>query len=201
MEDFKKFLYRYGLYDPFNLYKVKEGSAGSPPRLFSTRICKFNNCLNITEYDVREINRFLSLYGQEYYLQNMEWSADLFESSCDEELRNKVTELTFSVPPEERGGPLLFFYHLHTILSMTEDSIREMTNRVRQTKISGIQGENVSKEVSQLRSEIIRLKTIKKLPPDITDKLLQVLQTTSIKEFNEVFKTMQMNERLNDNLR
>ena len=101
-------------------------------------------------------------YGQEYDLQHLEWSTELFENSVDEDLRNKVTEKTFLIREMERGGPLLYYFSIKTILSSTEYSIRSMTTRVAQMKIRDKQGENVSMAVIQIRSEIIQLKTLNK---------------------------------------
>ncbi len=41
-----------------------------------------------------------------------------------------------------------------------------------------------------------RLKTVNKVPHDVEATILDVLQTTSVKDFNSVFKTLQDNRFL-----
>jgi len=49
---------------------------------------------------------------------------------------------------------------------------------------------------SDRRREHDRLKVVNKTPIDVVDKVLDIFQTSSIKDFNTVFKTLKLNVRL-----
>ena len=63
-----------------------------------------------------------------------------------------------------------------------------MERRVTSLKLTDFLGENVSTAVSQLRSAISRLSFLDKLSHDILHKLLDVFQSSSVPAFNDVFK-------------
>ena len=79
---------------------------------------------SVTEIDVRSSNDFFNRYGQGYDLQNIHWSTELLEHSCDQDLLDKVFERLISVPHPERGGPLSFFFAMEEITSSTTDTVR-----------------------------------------------------------------------------
>ena len=55
-----------------------------------------------------------------------------------------------NVPALERGGPLFSKVMMDVINSNTEEAIRTLTLKLSIFKITSIQGENISKAVSQL---------------------------------------------------
>ena len=63
-----------------------------------------------------------------------------------------------------------------------------MERRVTDMTIKEFEGENVSAAVSQLRTSIFRLSLLNKLPVDIVKRLLLIFQTSSVSEFNDLFK-------------
>jgi len=79
------------------------------------------------------------------------------------------------------------------IISNTEEAICALTSRPSAFKVSYIQGENISKPVSQLRGEYCRLIIPNKVPQDISHYLINIFRKTSVKEFNSTFKTMKDN--------
>lgn len=160
-------------------------------KLMDTRKNLFED-QGITENEVRALNEFLNSFGKDYDIQNLEWASDLLENSFELELKDKVNEKMFTVPKTDQGGPLVYYYAMDIIMSTSEDSIRAMISRITRMTINRIEGENISKAVSQLRSAILRLKTAGKTPSDIIDKLLDIFQTSSVQEFNELFKGMKL---------
>ena len=145
----------------------------------------------IKEEQVKISNFYFRLYGQSYDLENLDWSKELLECSCEQSLRDKAEE-RIADSPEFGGGPLYFWHIMNLILSSSEQAATTLTERINSLKIYSIPGEDVLKAVSLLRSAIVRLKHIGKLPLDIRKKILDVLQTTSIKEFNEIFRIMKI---------
>ena len=47
-----------------------------------------------------------------------------------------------------------------------------------------------------MRGALDRLKVVNKTPVDVIDKVLDIFQTSSVKDFNTVFKTLKLNIRL-----
>jgi hypothetical protein len=74
---------------------------------------------------------------------------------------------------------------LQQLVSNSEEAARSLQLRLEHLSIGEIDGENVDKAVSQIRGAIDRLTQIKKLPEDLTRKLLMIFQTTSVPEFND----------------
>jgi hypothetical protein len=87
----------------------------------------------------------------------------------------------------ERGGPLYFYIMVHKILSMSDDTIRLLTDRITHMNIKEDQGEDILKIVTIYRHTLKRLGNVKKVPHDMLTKLLEGLQTTSVDEFNATF--------------
>ena len=91
------------------------------------------------------------------------------------------------IPEGEKGGLLSFYYAVLEITSSTEDAIRTMETRLPSLEITSFQGENVSTACSQIRSVITRLQVLKKLPSDLTTKLLTDFQTSSVAAIHVYF--------------
>jgi hypothetical protein len=109
------------------------------------------NALGATETEVRASNRFYNRFGQPYDIQNLVWSQELLENSCESELRDKVMESLLLVPEDERGGPLYFRVMMGLITSSTAEATRAMITRITTLKIRDIQGEDIDKAVSTIR--------------------------------------------------
>ena len=151
---------------------------------------------SLSEDDIRTSNKFYNHFGQDYDLQNLSWSAELLENSCEQDLLDKISEKPVDVPEAEKGGPLTFYYKMLEIRSSTKDDIRTMEHRLSSLKITSFQGENVSTTCSQIRSAITRLRFLKKLPSDLTAKLLTVFQTSSVAAFNDIFKFLKLQRKI-----
>jgi hypothetical protein len=41
---------------------------------------------------------YYRLYGQGYHLQNLDWSQEMLERSCEDDLRNKILEKSMDIP-------------------------------------------------------------------------------------------------------
>jgi len=56
-------------------------------------------------------------------------------------------------------------------------------------KINKFEGENVMTVVSYLRGAIACLQNVQKLPHDIVSQVCDILQTSSVEEFNKYFES------------
>ena len=84
---------------------------------------------------------------------------------------------------------------MQLITSSSEQAAVTLIDRINTMKISSLPGENVLRAVSLLRSAIIRLRLIKKLPTDARKRILAVFQTTSVVEFNEIFRIIDITSK------
>jgi hypothetical protein len=85
------------------------------------------------------------------------------------------------------------------LLSSTGSVAKALVERVEKCNIRNIQGEEVTKVMSQIVSAINGLKKNGKLPQDITATLLTPMQTISVDEFNKVFVAIEVQKTF-DNL-
>ena len=136
-------------------------------------------------------------WGQTYNLTDLEWSQQLLENSCEENLRNKVSEELMSLDYKFHGGPTYFYIMMKVILRTTDQATRALVQSIKNLKISKIQGENVLTATSLICRAIQRLEIINAVPKDITTILLLVYQTSSYPDFNNLFRLMEMHVKLN----
>ena len=154
------------------------------------------NYATVEEQQVINHVHFLRLYGQKYDLQNLDWSTELLTSSCDSDLSDKVSEKLTKYPISKTGGPLYLWHILNLIISTSEAASKALLDRLENIKIHTIDGENILQVISLLRGALDRLKVVNKTPVDVVDKVLDIFQTSSVKDFNTVFKTLKLNVRL-----
>jgi hypothetical protein len=103
-------------------------------------------------------------------------------------LFEKVFEEYDGYPAATKGGPLLFIIAMHTILSNMEESAFALQNRIKTLKLTNIPGEDVSKAVSLICRALVWLCMLKKVPDDLPRILLKVFQTSTVADFNALFK-------------
>jgi hypothetical protein len=84
------------------------------------------------------------------------------------------------------------------LLSNTEEASDALTKRIRDFKISNLQGENVDKATSLLGGSVKRLAQINIVPQHIVRTMLQIMQTTSVPKFNNTFELMETSRCVND---
>ena len=83
---------------------------------------------------------------------------------------------------------------MRIITRATTEATRKLIERIKNLKINNIRGENVLQATSLIRGAIICLGD--RIPSDIDDIVLQIYQTSSYPQFNEIFRLMELNKRL-----
>ena len=204
IQSFEYILTQYDMVDAFKVHlfqpnvqppKILEDSMGNP--IFINLLTHHSS---LTEGQVRQYILFLKRNGQSYDVQNLDWTQELFNNSCNADLRDKVNEKVLGVHPFEIAGPLLFYHAMSLITTQTADAVRALTLRVTSLKLGDIQGENVGTAISQMRGALLRLKALDKEPNDIVDKILNTMQTSSVEKFNRFFENISFQLRLSPNL-
>ena len=200
VKELKRALERYDIDDIFNIVQfphetnIDQSLTTSIPIQPSSRtINLLDNWDQVQEIDVIRHVQFLRLYGQQWDLENLDWSLDTLESSCETDLANKVQEDMIALSTELESGPMFFFYMMREIISSTEDAVTSMIERIQHMKLTNFKGENVSVATGQLRMAILRLEVLGKIPIDINKNVLDVLQTSSVTKFNLFFHQLQIN--------
>ena len=145
----------------------------------------------MTEPLVRASMKFKRYYGQTYDVQNLQWSQELIKNSCDEDLATKVMERLRKIPDEEKGGALFYFIMIKLIQTNTEQAVRVLTEKLEKLSLRTLTGENVYTACSLIRGVVERLDVVNKIPHDIENTILKILQTSSVDKFNKTFETLE----------
>ena len=203
VQSFEYVLAQFDMMDAFTIHLFEPGV--EPPKLLedANGVPKTVNLLthysNLTEAQVRAYILFLRRYGQSYDVQNLDWSQELFNNSCDTDLKDKVNEKVLGVHSFEVAGPLLFFHAMSLITTQTADAVRTLTLRVTNLNLQDIKGEKVGTAISQMRGALLRLKALDKVPYDMVERILDIMQTSSVDKFNRFFEALSFQLRLNPN--
>lgn len=143
---------------------------------------------------------FQSWVAAEYVHENLSMSLDFLKSNAEESLWHQCFETYESITAVNAfasGGPLMFILMLQRIQDTSEAAIEHLHERVQSLKISKVEGENVDKVVSLIRSTYYLLRdastpTRNHVPDNFPKLVLQVLQTSSVPTFNEHFHLAEM---------
>lgn len=130
----------------------------------------------------------MHVYGQEYDFQNLTWTLELLENSCDQNLADKIQEDLVNVDSSLECGPIFFYLMMKCVISSTEDAVTAMTEKIKTMKVPDFKGEDITLVTGQLKMALIRLAVLKKIPEDIEKTIFEILQTTSALDFNNYFK-------------
>ena len=185
----------YGMDKVFNIVTPDQDQTANPGKITSSRSL-FDHYSTMTVDEVRASINHFRLYGQDFHLQNLQWSEEFFKASCTPDLRMKITEKTRDIPNTEQGGPLFFFFMIRTILHLSEEGARVMLQKIQHMRVTDFEEEDVDKVVSLLRASLDRLQSINKLPFDIERQLFSIFRSCSVPEFSDIFKAMEHSHTL-----
>jgi hypothetical protein len=141
----------------------------------------------LSEAHVRSANRFKRYYGQTYDIQDLQWSQEFLENSCEEDLRVKVLERIRSITEVERGGALYYYHMIQLIQTDVERAARGLIDRLEAFKLKSLSGENIFVACSLIKGVVNKLQSIGRVPTDIDLTVLKIMQTSSLDEFNSFF--------------
>jgi hypothetical protein len=139
---------------------------------------------------VRATMKFKRYYGQEYDLQDLQWTQELLENSCDEALRAKIIEKVQTIPDDEMGGAVYYYIMMQLIRIDTEKAVRSLLDKIGSLSIAKIPGENVCNVVSLIRGVLTRLRAVRMVPFDFTMTVIGIMETSTVTEFTSFFTQM-----------
>jgi Zinc knuckle len=132
----------------------------------------------------------------EQYMEDLAITARYLENHTTRELFESAKEKYDEFPPEQQGGPLLFYLVLAEVSTQNEEAVATIKSIIENLNISNIPAENVAHVCKIIRAGVKRLMEVQDsfgrstLPDDFGTKVCKVFMTSSIDEFNEKFKFM-----------
>lgn len=158
-----------------------------------TRFNLFQDFAKLDAAMVATSNAWYNTWVDAPYIQeNMTYLLQLLQNNTSESLWNKCLEEYEAYHAVYQGGPLMLFLILKRIQSNSENAIQHLKDRIKNLKIRDLKGEDVDLAVSLIRSTHKALSQASAddrnyVPDDFPQTVLQVLQTSSVKKFNDAF--------------
>jgi hypothetical protein len=161
----------------------------------------FDDYMKIDPVVVAQSNVLFHRYVEEPYVgQNMTLIYNMLKCNTQETLFFQCLELYLKYHPMQRGGPLMWSLILQKISSRTEQQLDYLKQKVKQLRISSLEGENVDKAVSLLDAALSTFKAAStpstdRIPQEWNKDLLTIFQTSSVSTFNNLFLKIQQDVR------
>lgn len=121
---------------------------------------------------------------------DLDWSYRMLKANIESKLMMQLQQQYDQFPLSQQGGPLLLILLLKSLLHTNEAVVRKLFDLVKTYKIRDQAGENIEAVCSLLKSISTRIWFAKNesFPDRYHMTILEVLQTSSVDRFNEVFK-------------
>lgn len=132
--------------------------------------------------------RWYAQYGDSKDFDSSSWAELLLKNSCDTMLHDKVVERMMTFDELERGGPTFFYVMMDIITAISDEAARTLTTKITMLKLTDLDGENVPRTVSFIRGAMALFKNANKMPPDMVEKICDIMKTSSVEDFNDLFK-------------
>jgi len=137
----------------------------------------------VTLAGVRKANHFYSTLGQDYHLENIQWSGKKILNSCSNSLKDKIMEATAHLPNSEQGGPTFWKVLMDLVIATSETAMRCIINKIATVQLSDFNGEDVTQCTTFLQSSYMLLKNNNRIPVDMIYLLFQTLRKCSTPYF------------------
>jgi hypothetical protein len=189
-------------YDMANVFTiVVPVDINGSPELHEERYNLFDNYPKLTSELVGNSNAYYSQWIEDDYVtENLNLSYNLIKNNTDDSLFNKCLEEYEMFHPMQQGGPLILFLVLKKVHNASEQHLEHLKDKVETLKISDLEGENVDTAVSLINAAYSifissSIATQSRVPPEWSKTLIRVFQTTTVPEFNQIFKDEEKDAR------
>ena len=138
-------------------------------------------------------NAYYNMWSAEDYISsNLELTYEVMQKNTEERLFNKCLEDYDRYHPMQQGGPLMFSLVMSRIHNESEKHMEHLKKKVEALKISTVEGEDVDEAISLIESaytlfQSCSTSSLSRIPAEWEKTLLNIFQTTSVSEFNNVF--------------
>ena len=131
-----------------------------------------------------------------YIQENMALTYTFLQNNTEESLWSKCLDLYDEFSPIQQGGPLMAFLILQRIQDSSEQALDLLRVQIVALDLRKTPGEDVETAVSLIKSTYRVLKNSSTsnrsyVPNDFVKSVFKIFQTSSVPEFNEIFKTKQ----------
>ena len=154
----------------------------------------FNDYAKLHVSHVANSNAYYQRWvGDDYVHENLNLTFTLLQNNTEESLWAKCLEDYEEFGPYQRGGPLMFYLIVRRIHNSSESAIEFLLTRIRNLNLKSIEGENVERAVSLIKSTHKALTSASTadrsyVPDDFPCTILKIFQTSSVPEFNSTFE-------------
>ena len=185
-------LYSHDMLDVFNIVLPKHVSQ-EPTLVDPTSYDLFQHYAKFTADMVANSCAWYNYWLSEPYVrENMTYSLAFLQNNTSDSLWAKCLETYDDFDPAQQGGPLMLFLVLKKIQDTSESAIESLKTRIANLKIRDLKGEDVDLAVSMIRSTVTALEGASGpdhsyVPDDFPQTVLKILQTTSVRKFNDAF--------------
>ena len=130
--------------------------------------------------------------GEKYHAENMNTVFECLQKNTDETLWNKALDDYHRYDRLHQGGPLMFMLILRRQLSNTETAIRSTVDNLKKLRIRDVEGEDVElvcAEIEAVYNALLHSSGPGRncVPDDLPRDILQVLKSSSVRRFNQMF--------------
>ena len=185
-------------YDMKGVFNIKEPDPNNPQKLKVVGNL-LQDYATITIKQIRKSNLWYSQQPKGAYKrvfkENLDWSESYLDNSVSQQLRIRVTEKYRAFASAQRGGPLFFKLIMDELVINTREVADHLVDKLKAYKLSKVKGEDVTAMTRIVRASVRRLKNMKDpvsgtsyLPKDLAKKLLDILQTSLVPDFNKRFQ-------------
>jgi hypothetical protein len=208
MEHIKAQFVQYDFKDVCSIVKVDDsGEAVTDNGKIVTRDL-FLHYADMTPEEVAKSNRwyreFVDQKQHPWIESNMQMASTFLAKNCSDDLWEEVNASYQQYPEVEQGGPLFLIILMHVLEKNNDTCIRGLVKGVENLRLDQIAGENVGKAARLIEGILKRLhaassyvtadgtKIYRHIPDDFALKIIKVMQTTSVPDFNAVFKRIEL---------
>ena len=188
VKNLKERLTTYCMLDVFNLYPI-DATTGLPSS--STSVNLLDDYSNINQDLVLANSNMYYGYGDKVAGENLLWSKTLILASSDPDLRARIETQMANLPPPHDTGLTAFYFLASFIISTSDQVARAIVLKLSTMRLSNFPGEDVPLMAATVRGAASRLHTCHRLPLDINDIVLDILDSASNFKFRSHFETLQ----------
>ena len=215
----KRNLTKYDLHDVYHIvipkancfddsspdYGQLKTSKNTEGKIMPVTFDLFTDYLRLTPEQVALSSKWYSSFipTTELMQENLTWSLAYYEKNVEATLYAKVYSDLLSYSLHSRGGPLFLKLLLNRVSTTNEANLKAIIHITETYRIKkSCKGENIEQVVELFTALYDNMASIKdgKLPEDALKNLLDIFQSTSVSEYNDLFKDMER-QRLNNEIK
>ena len=176
VKNLKERLTTYCMHDVFTLYPINLAT-GLPSSSTTTNL--LDDYSNITQDLILANSNMYFGYGDKVAGENLLWSKTLILASSAPDLRIQIETQMASLPPQHDTGITAFFFLASFVISTSDQVARAIVLKLSTMRLSNFPGEDVPLMVATVRGAASRLQTCNRLPLDMNDIVIDILDSAS----------------------